>query len=316
MVINFENLAFEWLEEKKESIKESSVGVYFHRINSQLIPYFKDHKSIKNNDVQDFILKQTEKGLSKRSIRDNLIVLDCLLKFGTSKGMDMDFDINVLMPTILNSRTKEFDLKAFSLVETRKLRKYLVENLSEDIANLAIAIALSSGLRIGEVTGLKYGDFDFENEMISISRTAQRMVVVDENFKSKGTKIIVGTPKTKSSQRTVPVQKEILKYVSILNEFHKPDDFIFMGKYSKQPMDNRLLRDKYMTILKNLNLPQISFHGLRHSFASNCIASGVDVKTTSAMLGHSDIKMTLDIYTHPSFEQKKAAVNKLGKLFS
>ena len=68
--------------------------------------------------------------------------------------------------------------------------------------------------------------------------------------------------------------------------------------------------------MSELSIHQLPFHSLRHSFASNCISSDVDVKTTSAMLGHSDVKITLEVYTHPSFEQKKDAITKFSKLFN
>ncbi|MGG5506734.1 MULTISPECIES: site-specific integrase [unclassified Myroides] len=203
------------------------------------------------------------------------------------------------------------------IFKIKKLRSYLLEHANGNIYYFAILVGLSLGLRIGEVTGLQFGDFDINSKMVSISRTAQRVAVLDSNNNVVKTRINIGTTKTKSSTRKLPVPQIIL---DLLVNTYAPNksltSYIFSSKFSDKPLDNRLLRNHYFVVLEKLSLPKITFHGLRHSFASNCIASNIDVKTTSSMLGHSDIKMTLEIYTHPSHEQQKQAINKLGKLFT
>lgn len=308
MVIHFINLAENWFNTKKKLLKPSSASAYYTIVYSSLIPYF-SAREINNLTVQQYVIEKTKSGLSKRTITDHIKILGYILK---EANVPQVFDIEY--PTSLELRKRES--KAFSVADIKKLRSYIVEHSIDDIYNFAVLIGLSLGLRIGEITALKFSDFDLNTKMVYISRTAQRIAIFDENNKIIRTEINIGTTKTKSSTRKLPVPEIILEMVKKYNVNKSPDDYIFMGKFSKTIMDNRLLRENYYKLLCKLDLPKITFHGLRHSFASNCIASKIDVKTTSSMLGHSDIKMTLEIYTHPSFEQKKQAVNRLGKLFS
>ena len=315
MGLSFKEIANKWFETKRRLLKPSSISAYHTIVYAGLVPYFSD-KEINNNTVQQYVIDCTiKKKYSKRTVQDHVKVLTYILKEGENNGLCKAQIFDIELPSILDFRKRES--KAFSVSDIKKLRSYLVDNSVDNIYNLAILVSLSLGLRIGEVTGLKFSDFDFRSKMVRISRTSQRINVYDElTGEYRNTLVNVGTTKTKSSNRKIPVSESLLNLIEIHLKEKSLDDFIFKGKFTKMPMDNRLLREKYYDVLKKLNLQMITFHGLRHTFASNCIASNIDIKTTSAMLGHSDVKMTLEIYTHPSFEQKKAAINKLGKLFS
>lgn len=315
MGLNFQEIAKKWLDGKKRLIKPSSVSAYHTIVYAGLVPYFSG-KEINNKTVQQYVIYCTfEKEYSKRTVQDHVKILTYILKEGEKNGLCKAQVFDVEFPSILDMRKRES--RAFSISDIKKLRSYLIDNSVDNNYNFAILLGLSFGLRIGEVTGLKFSDFDFRSKMVHISRTSQRINVYDELTGTKRkTTVNIGTTKTKSSNRKIPVSETLLNLVEIHLEGKSLDDFIFKGKFTKMPMDNRLLRERYYGVLEKLNLQKITFHGLRHSFASNCIASNIDIKTTSAMLGHSDIKMTLEIYTHPSFEQKKAAINKLGKLLS
>ena len=87
-------------------------------------------------------------------------------------------------------------------------------------------------------------------------------------------------------------------------------DFYILSN-SKKPMEPRTLRNHFNSILVELNIPKIKFHGLRHSFATRCIESKCDYKTVSMILGHSNISTTLDLYVHPNKDQKKKCIEKM-----
>lgn len=313
MGLNLKEIANDWFNSKKRIVKPSTLSVYHTTAFVNVVPYF-SNKKINNKTVQEYILYKTNKGNSKRTIQDDIKILSYILKYAESIGLYRFEPFDVEFPTILDMRNRKS--VAFSVADIKRLRSYLVQNSEEDIFNLAILMSLTLGLRIGEVTALTFSDFNFRTKMLHVSKTAQRIYIFSEGNEVAGKKLVVGTTKTKSSNRLLPVPKVILDIIELYMNEKRPEDYIFKGKYTKKPMDNRLLRERYYKVLDRLNIPRIPFHSLRHSFASNCIAAGVDVKTTSAMLGHSDVKMTLDIYTHPSFEQQKSAINKLGKLFS
>lgn len=312
--MKFEELAKEWFENKKRIIRPSSISTYYTITFNHLIPYFKDIDVITNEVVQKYVnYLAIEKKCAKRGVFEKVKILSSILKYSMRKGCKVQYMFHFDLPIALDM-TRKKDI--FNLNETRKLRQFLLENAESDIYAFATLFAISNGLRIGEVTGLKFGDFDFKNKTVSISRTSQRITRFDDDNNSVSTKNYVGVTKTKSSNRKLPISTDILEILSKKMIGKTADDYVFKSKYVDAPIDNHLLREHYYEFLEKLKLPKISFHGLRHTFASNCIASNLDAKTTSVLLGHADVKITLEIYTHPTFEQKKGAINKLSKLYS
>lgn len=312
-MVNFENIVHDWFNMKKKLLKPSSISAYHTVVIKALLPYFKD-KEINNNTVQDYVLLCTYKGYAKITVTDHLKILTAILKHGEFLGLCESKIFDVDFPTILNFRKR--DSVAFSVRDIKKLQKFLLNNSKENTNNLAILTSLFLGLRIGETIALKFSDFDFKNKNVFIQRTISRTLELDETNAVLKTVLTSGTTKTKSSTRKIPVSDSLLNLIKIHLEGKKISDCVFPSKKSKGVIDSRTLRAYYFNVLNNLEIPNIPYHSLRHSFASNCIASGVDIKTTSALLGHADIKMTLEVYTHPTFEQKKIAISKLGKLFS
>jgi integrase len=80
-----------------------------------------------------------------------------------------------------------------------------------------------------------------------------------------------------------------------------------------KPTEPRTYRSYYKGFMKELNMPDLKFHGLRHSFATRCIESKCDYKTVSVLLGHSNISTTLNLYVHPNLEQKKKCIDQMLK---
>ena len=175
-----------------------------------------------------------------------------------------------------------------------------------NIRNLAVLFSLYTGVRIGELCALKGTDIDFINNTISIDKTVLR--VKNPEGKPK-TKLIIGKPKTKTSIRVIPAPSFIInqlkKYIKDKN------DFIFTG--NDKPKDPRTLEKYFSELLDRLNIKQINFHSLRHTFATRLREQKVDIKVISELLGHSSWKFTQDIYVHASFESKKNSINILGK---
>ena len=123
------------------------------------------------------------------------------------------------------------------------------------------------------------------------------------------TELMMSTPKTKSSQREIPIVPKLFKMMKDFAKISKPDYFVCSG--TTTPLEPRTYRNYYMKKIEEIGLPRLKFHGLRHTFATQLIASKADVKTVSAILGHSDIATTLNTYVHPSRDDKKNALSKL-----
>ena len=235
-----------------------------------------------------------------------MIVLKMIIKFGIKYEMwsKLPSFEDIRFPTSANTNKK---LKTLSKSDYKKLLNYTKEHFT--FRNLGVLIVLSTGMRIGEVCALKWSDIDLIDGVININQTIQRVYVIGEN--SRKTELILDSPKTKNSLRSIPISADLLKLLKAISKIANPDFFILTNE--DKPTEPRTYRSYYKNLLQKLNIPDLNFHGLRHSFASSLIEAKVDVKTVSVLLGHSNISTTLNLYVHPSDEQKKTAINQLFK---
>lgn len=167
---------------------------------------------------------------------------------------------------------------------------------------LAVLLCLFTGLRIGEICALKWSDIDFKNKTLFIKRTVQRLYVNGCHTK---TALVETEPKSIKSKREIPLQDTIIK---LLISFQNNKEYIFGGD---KPMEPRTMQYHYKKILKEADVSYKNFHTLRHTYATNCIEGGTDVKSLSEMLGHSNIQITMNYYVHPSIDTKRRYADNL-----
>jgi integrase len=170
-----------------------------------------------------------------------------------------------------------------------------------------VYICLCSGMRIGEVCALTWDDVDTDNGTIHVRRTIQRIYNIDEGLRK--TELILDAPKTKNSIREIPMSKDLLRMLKPIKKIVNGSFFVLTN--DAKPTEPRTYRTYYKNLMKELGIPALKFHGLRHSFATRCIESKCDYKTVSVLLGHSNISTTLNLYVHPNFEQKKKAIDQM-----
>lgn len=292
-----------WKADKKQYVKKSSFSAYTLLIENHLQPVFGDQFIIEETDVQNFVFQKLESGLSHKTIKDILIVLKMILKFGAKhKWFDYTpFDIQ--FPT----EREKHNIEVLSRADQKKIMNYIQEHFT--FRNLGVYICLSAGMRIGEVCALTWEDIDTDNGVISVNRTIQRIYVIEEG--NRRTELILDTPKTKNSIREIPISKDLLKILKPFKKIVNPSFFVLTNDV--KPTEPRTYRSYYKNLMKELNMPELKFHGLRHSFATRCIESNCDYKTVSVLLGHSNISTTLNLYVHPNMEQKKKAIEQMFK---
>ena len=292
-----------WKKDKQQYVKQSTIAAYALILENHILPVFGDKVQLTETDVQAFALKKLQDGLSQKTVKDVLIVLKMIQKFGAKNG-DLPFmEWSVKFPT---EQTKQ-ELEVLSINNQKRIMQYAIDNFT--FRNLGIYICLSTGIRIGEVCALKWGDINIATETISISRTIERIYVIDGE--KRHTEVVIGTPKTKNSLREIPMSKELLKIVRPLKKVMNDEYFILTNE--AKPTEPRTYRNYYKQLLKQLGIPDLKFHGLRHSFATRCIESQCDYKTVSVILGHANISTTLNLYVHPNMEQKKKCINQMFK---
>ena len=196
---------------------------------------------------------------------------------------------------------------------------------------LLFLMALSTGLRIAELLGLRWADIDMESEELTVNQTLRREVNIDimkgEKADGMKTEIKAGTPKTQSSRRSIPLLPEIITELRLHKiRQNKEKTAAGLGKYIDndlvfpneigEPTDARNLTRSYKRVLDRAGIKYKKFHALRHTFATRLFERGVPLITVSKLLGHSDTSITADIYTHVMPEEKIKAIEKLNDLFS
>jgi len=194
-------IADAWKQDKRPYVKQSTFAAYMLILENHVLPSFGDCKELSEKDVQEFVLKKLNDGLSAKTIKDILIVLKMIMKFGVKNDWMNYCQWDVKYPTEQLSK----EIEVLTIANHRKILGYVRNNFT--FRNLGIYICLSCGLRIGEVCALKWSDIDIGNGTISVQRTIERIYIMDDE--KKYTKLIISSPKTKSSIREIPMNHQL-----------------------------------------------------------------------------------------------------------
>ena len=300
----FSKIVALWKEDKKQYVKRSTFAAYTLLIENHILPTFGEMALVEEQDVQTFVFRKLNEGLSHKTIKDILIVLKMILRFGAKNQMTEYRQIDIKFPT-------ERDKHSIDILN-RSHQKQIMEyiRLHFTFKNLGIYICLSAGMRIGEICALTWDDLDVENGIIHVRKTIQRIYVIEEH--RKYTEVILDTPKTKNSIREIPMTKNLLKMIRPIKKIVNGNFYVLTNE--PKPTEPRTYLNYYKQFMQSLGLPLMKFHGLRHSFATRCIESKCDYKTVSVLLGHSNISTTLNLYVHPNLEQKKRCMEQMSRL--
>lgn len=309
-----------WLEEYKmndcrPSTMERYLGIYNNYIENTNLGIIK-LKDLKPLTLQNYYNDLVKK---KNKTPDTIKVINKVLSGGMKQAQKEQLIINnpclaVTLPKIKNKN----EVMTFTLEE----QKLFLNELEGNRDKCIFSLALGSGLRLGELLGLKWNDIDFESREIKVSRSIKRVKCFDENSTTK-TKIIEQLPKTKYSERTIPLPKviinELKRHKNIIakerlkaGEIYIDNDLVFpneMGGY----IDARNLSKRYKRVLRKANIPYRKFHALRHTYATRLFENGVSLKVVQVLLGHSSMEITANIYTHVLQDEKVRAVDVLDK---
>ena len=288
-----------WLESSKNRIKESSYFCYQTKIKVHIIPYFKKIKyckvdlQIMNRFIQD---KINEK-LSNKYISDMIVMMKTAAKWAENIYGYRNRIINVQAPKV-----RRKDSVLLSGDEDKKLQRYLLDNM--DNTSLGIYLTVFTGLRIGELCGLKWSDIDIEDSVLHVRRTVQRISASDKKSK---TAVILSTPKTVNAVRDIPLPE----FLSEILKKNRGRETCFVLSGSDRIVEPRCMTNRFKKHLKKAGVSSVNFHSLRHLFATRCLQSNFDIKTLSEILGHANAETTLHIYAHSSMDRKKSCMSLL-----
>ncbi len=271
----------EWLLAVKLKVKESTYANYRMKADKHILSEFGGlrYEQLTVQMLHNFIENKLKHGLSAKYVSDIIIVFKSMAKYTSRVHGFRNPLADVILPKI-----EKKEMKLFNDNQQDQLCNYLLKN--PDNTSVCVLLSLYTGLRIGEICGLKWGDIDFKKSILTVRRTVQRI-----RTGIHGTKIIVDTPKSRSSQRSIPIPKFL---IDLLRNFRSSENFyILSGNY--KVTGPRTMQRKFKSILKKADLPSINYHTLRHMFATNCIKLGFDVKTLSEILGHASVETTIPV---------------------
>ncbi len=301
----------EWLIQKKRQVKITTINVYRSYWECRIDERWGDADlaDINRKTVRPWAYEQMDSGLSKKYVQGMLIMLKMLVKFA---GEELDEKIQstnwgIVWPTKNKDGVRK--IETYSAADTHKIINACVENPTS--RTIALMIAFCTGMRIGEVCGIKWEDVDIDKKAIHVKRT----IIRTQKDGSRETFLYIGSTKTSSGTRDIPLVKNLIPILRKWKSFHGDEKYVAScGDVPAEPNTYRKWSKEFM---QSIGIKQIlKFHAIRHTFATNLIEAGVDVKSVSTMMGHSDISTTLDLYVHPSEESKAKAVNKvISKLF-
>ncbi len=288
--LTVKELVSEWLSAIKLRVKPSTYANYQMKVEKHILPAFGGFRydTLTVQMLHAFIDEKLASGLSPKYVSDIIVVFKAMAKY-TAK---IHGTRNILADVVTPKYVKE-EKPLLSPTQQRKLCKYLLSNLNT--TSLCVLLSYYTGLRVGEVCGLMWSDIDFDKSLLTVRRTVQRI-----RANNVGTRLIVDTPKSRTSQRSIPIPEFIIK---ILRSFRSNDDYYILSD-SPRVIEPRTLQNRFKSILKKADLPSVTYHSLRHMFATNCLQAGFDIKTLSEILGHASVETTLNRYVHSSMERK------------
>ena len=170
-------IALAWKSDKQRYVKQSTYAAYLLILENHLLSSFGDYDFLSEKLVQEFVLQKLENGLSVKTVKDILIVLKIVMKFGVKNAWMNYCEWDIKYPT---SETNK-DLEVLTIAHHKKILDFIKENFT--FRNLGIYISLTTGLRIGEICGLKWSDIDVCNETITVRRTIERIYMVEDDCK-------------------------------------------------------------------------------------------------------------------------------------
>ncbi len=305
-LLTVEHLAAEFLLHKKATVKPSTFAHYENLIQNHIrtplgaLKLSRITASLVEEYTQTLLSsgKGRGQGLSPKSVKDILCLLRGMMDYGVSKGYLSPAQTRFSSPKVPKKETQVFGKEELEILESFALTP-------GDPCKFGVYLCLYSGLRIGEICSLRWEDVDFTQSLLWVRRTIQR---IPSNGRKK-TQILITEPKTATSFRAIPIPFFLLQQLADLRGDATGETYLLTGTEKYIEPSNYYM--KYRRWLRRLQLPHRPFHALRHTFATRCIENGFDPKSLSEILGHADVKITLNRYVHPTLELKRSHMERL-----
>lgn len=294
-------LVYEWLFINRQRVKISTLQRYKGFWKNHIEQTIGNRTAISCTTIviHEFALDRVNAGLSPVSVNAVLAFLHTCLKYGHRQ-------YRIPMPEMVYFPREKGEMRVLTQVEQAKLEAYLLRDM--DIYKFGVLLTLYTGLRIGELCALQWCNVNKEG--ISVCKTMQRL----QKESGYGSEIFVGTPKTRTSARIIPLPSFLFEYIDFFKQERGPNDYV-LSTDERHIVEPRVMQYRFKKYMQDLGIEGATFHTLRHSFATRCIdIYNFEIKTLSEILGHSTVEMTLNRYVHSSMELKRSNMERLQLL--
>ena len=301
-----------WLDEYMIfTIRESTLDSYRAMVKNQVKPFIggKQIASLTTADMQKFYNKIKKEGRVRPHPIHGKTLADSMVR-GVHMMLHEALDVAVRERLLVKNPTNGTTVPKCNYPEKQilgdsQLDTFLEAIKGEEYWDAFFYVEVMTGLRRGEICGLKWQDINFEENKLQVKRSVSV---------KKGGGVSIGETKTETGVRSIlmpPSVADVLqnRKQTAITEWVFPN---FM--HPEQPISPATAYRKLKVILKNAELPLIRFHDLRHTFATHATQGGVDPKTLAGILGHTNASFTLDTYTHVTSDMQKAASNIVGNI--
>jgi len=309
--MTYKNWLSEWLELYVKPLKKRTYERYKDICNLHIIDQLGDYELdeltplILQRHINELMAHGNHKNggeLSANFTNAVITVIQSSLKCANELGYTNTYHAG----TIQRPKVEETEVRCFSVKEQKAIEKAVLEARKRKM--LGVIIALYTGVRIGELLSLEFSAVDMQKRTITVKNTCYESK--DENGK-----YCKMTDSTKSHKtRVIPFPKQLLPIFKELKALSKSGYVIENAK--GEQMSVRSYQRSFEILIGKLGVSKLSFHALRHTFATRALESGMDVKTLSEILGHKSATVTLNRYVHSLMEHKQSAMDKFGTLFS
>lgn len=306
-----QNLLTEWLEiYQKEHIKARTYSRYQGLITMHIVPTLGDKNidELGRREIQEFLTQQKKDGnirngekLSATSTNMMLSILNLAFEY----ACDMEYIEENPCARVRRTKAETKKIEAFTVEEQRAIEMEISQ--SNDRRLHGILLCLYTGLRIGELLGLTWNDIDLERGVIKITKTVYR-----EKDESGTWQLCVDTPKTKASDRVIPLPEYV---TNMLRQDHENAKTPYVVENKKgERMSIRSYQYIFEKLAERSGVRKLNFHALRHTFATRAIECGMDIKTVADIMGHKNASITLNRYAHCMLDHKIEMMQKLQRV--
>ena len=292
--------------------KTSTINVYEYRLNKYIIPFFRGKRvnEVDSEVIQEFVStldnERTGSPLAASTVYGIVSILFDFFNYCVEE------DIIRYNPCKRVALPKRKRRKVVTLTKRERLAILdQIEKKPQSRSRLVL-VALHTGMRLGELSSLRWEYVDLNDRIIKVKTTKARVrnencidSLINSDTTINKTKVVITEPKTDDSVREVPVSSIVLRQLEAQKEYDS--EYVF-PKTNGEGYDNRSIQKYFTSLANSLGIQEKSFHTLRHTFATNALESGMDIKTLSQILGHSNVTTTLDYYIHPNEKYTKKAM--------